>query len=106
MYGTQKYRESVGRGIELALIAGKIIDKLPYVELIRPPSLSCVLFRRKGWNPKDYTEWTYKNHKAQYAFVTPTRWKDGETIESVARFCFINPDTTEADIQGILDTME
>lgn len=104
-HGTDRYKEAVERGLELAQIAGKMIEEHPDVELVREPSLSCVLFRRKGWKPEDYTEWTYRNHKSGFALVTPTKWKNGDTFETVSRFCFINPDTTEKDIQMILDTM-
>ncbi|NNF33504.1 MAG: aminotransferase class V-fold PLP-dependent enzyme, partial [Saprospiraceae bacterium] len=106
MHGTDIYKKAVGRGIELARIAGEMITTLPHVELVRPPSLSCVLFRRIGWSVSDYTQWTYENHRKQYALVTPTKWKNLDGMESVARFCFINPDTTIEDIQGILKTME
>ncbi len=105
MHGTNKYKQAVERGIELANIAGKMIQKDPKVELVREPSLSCVLFRRKGWKPKDYIHWTYKNHKKGFALVAPTKWKNGDEYETVSRFCFINPDTTELDIQMILDSM-
>ncbi|RSK40554.1 pyridoxal phosphate-dependent decarboxylase family protein [Mangrovimonas spongiae] len=105
-HGTDRYKEAVERGLELAQIAGKMITQHPDVELVRDPSLSCVLFRRKGWQPEDYTEWTYKNHKSGFALVTPTKWKNGDTFETVSRFCFINPDTTEHDIQMILDSMK
>ena len=104
-HGTDRYKEAVERGLELAKIAGKMIEERPDVELVREPSLSCVLFRRIGWKPEDYTEWTYRNHKSGFALVTPTKWKNGDTFETVSRFCFINPDTTEKDIQMILDTM-
>jgi glutamate/tyrosine decarboxylase-like PLP-dependent enzyme len=104
-HGTDKYKEAVERGIELAQIAGKMIEDNPNVELVREPSLSCVLYRRKGWNPEDYTNWTYDNHDKGFALVTPTKWKNGDTFETVSRFCFINPDTTEEDIKMILDTM-
>lgn len=102
MHGTEKYRVSIERGIELAKIAAEKVEKSELLELVRPASLSVVLFRRKGWNAEDYREWTYRNHKAGIALVTPTKWK-GETI---SRFCFINPETTEQDIDIILDTME
>lgn len=105
MHGTDKYKEAVERGIELAQIAGRLIEENQNVELVRDPSLSCVLFRRKGWKPEDYTNWTYDNHEKGFALVTPTKWKNGDTFETVSRFCFINPDTTEKDIQMILDTM-
>ncbi|MXV37086.1 aminotransferase class V-fold PLP-dependent enzyme [Flavobacteriaceae bacterium Ap0902] len=106
MHGTKMYEKAVERGIELAHIAGEMITNHPDLELVREPSLSCVLFRKKGWAPDDYRHWTYENHKAGFALVTPTKWKkrDG-SYETCARFCFINPDTTNQDIQDILDSM-
>ncbi len=104
-HGVDKFKEAIERGIELANIAGKMIEEHPNVELVREPSLSCVLYRRKGWQPKDYTHWTYENHRKGFALVTPTKWKQGDEFETVSRFCFINPDTTENDIQMILDSM-
>lgn len=107
MHGTDLYEKAINRGLELAEIAGKMIESHPDLELVRNPSLSCVLFRRKGWEPEDYRNWTYKNHKDGYALVTPTKWKRKDlTFETCARFCFINPDTTTEDIEGILKTME
>lgn len=105
-HGTDRYKQAVERGIELAQIAGRLITEDPNVELVREPNLSCVLFRRKGWSPDDYTSWTYDNHNKGLALVTPTKWKQGDSYETVSRFCFINPDTTEADIKLILDTMK
>ena len=45
-HGTDRYKEAVERGIELAQIAGKLIDENPHVELVREPSLSCVLYQK------------------------------------------------------------
>ncbi|KXK02101.1 MAG: pyridoxal-dependent decarboxylase [Acidobacteria bacterium OLB17] len=106
MHGTDRYTEAIERGIELAQIAARMIMAAPHVELVREPSLSCVLFRRKGWTPADYGDWTHRNHKSGYALVTPTKSRANGEFETVARFCFINPDTTEEDIKGILATME
>lgn len=105
MHGTKRYAQAVERGIELANIAGRLINETAYVELVREPSLSCVIFRRKGWTAEDYRNWTYKNHREGFALVAPTKWKTGERFETVTRFCFINPDTTEQDIKEILATM-
>ncbi|CAM4290762.1 pyridoxal phosphate-dependent decarboxylase family protein [Gillisia hiemivivida] len=105
MHGTEKYRDSIERGIELAKIAANKIKERDYLELVRPASLSVVLYRRIGWNPNQYRDWTYKNHREGIALVTPTKWKTNGEDETISRFCFINPDTTEADIDLILDTM-
>jgi len=104
-HGTDKYKWAVERGIELAALAGKLIEQRSDLELVRPPSLSCVLFRRKGWSPDDYLSWTYRNHKDGIALVTPTQWRSQNIPETVIRFCFINPDTTKEDIELILDTI-
>ena len=106
MHGTEEYSQAIERGIELADIAGRMISNTEYLELVREPSLSCVLFRRKGWEPEDYRNWTYKNHEEGLALVTPTKWKQGDVFETVSRFCFINPDTTENDIELILNSMK
>ncbi len=105
MHGTDRYSQAIERGIELAQIAGKLITETPYTELVREPSLSCVLYRRIGWSPEKYRAWTHRNHKSGFALVAPTRWKNGEKQETVSRFCFINPDTTEQDIKDILASM-
>jgi len=106
MHGTERYSQAVERGIELAQMAARLINEAEHVELVREPGLSCVLYRRKGWKAENYSDWTYKNHKEGFCLVAPTMWKTGDAIETVARFCFINPDTTEKDIADILATMK
>ncbi len=106
MHGTDRYKWAVEMGIKLAILAGELIEDREQLELVREPSLSCVLFRRKGWSPDDYRNWTYKNHRDGFALVTPTKWIVNDKAETVARFCFINPDTTIEDIVAILATME
>ncbi|MDX1752489.1 MAG: aminotransferase class V-fold PLP-dependent enzyme, partial [Salinimicrobium sediminis] len=105
MHGTDKYTNAIEKGIELAKIAAKKIEEHENLELVRPASLSVVLFRRKGWTPEEYRDWTYRNHKAGIALVTPTKWYGKNGYETISRFCFINPETTEADIDLILGTM-
>jgi L-2,4-diaminobutyrate decarboxylase len=104
-HGTDRYEKAIETGIDLARTAGKLIEERSYTELAREPSLSCVLFRRIGWTPEDYRSWSYKNHKSGFALVAPTKRRTSLGAETVARFCFINPDTSEQDIADILDTM-
>lgn len=106
MHGTDRYVEAIERGLALAQIAAQKIEKTDGLELIREPGLSTVLFKRIGWEPEDYRNWTYDNQHNGLALVTPTKWTKDDKTETIARFCFINPDTSEADIQVILDSME
>lgn len=106
MHGTAKYTEAIERDLELAQIAAEKIRSSRHLELVREPGLSCVLFRRKGWDAADYNSWTIDNQKKGIALVTPTKWTVNGRQETITRFCFINPDTTEEDIDIILKTME
>lgn len=106
MHGTDKYRDSIETGISLAKTAAEKVEASDFLELVRPASLSVVLFRRKGWEPEDYRNWTYRNHKSGLALVTPTKWKGKNGYETISRFCFINPETTPEDIDIILESMK
>lgn len=105
MHGTKRYTIAIERGLELAQIAAEKIRQHDDLELIREPSLSCVLFRRKDWKPEDYKKWTIDNQKKGFALVTPTQWTKNGKSETITRFCFINPATTADDIETILATL-
>lgn len=106
MHGTKRYTEAIEHGLELAQIAAEKIRKSEHLQLVREPSLSCVLYRRLNWKPEDYTKWTLKNQKEGFALVTPTQWSKNGKTETVSRFCFISPETTVEDIDAILETMK
>ncbi|MDE3082861.1 MAG: aspartate aminotransferase family protein [Acidobacteriota bacterium] len=99
--GTHAYETAVQAAIDLAQRTSEIIDELDHVEMVRPASLSVVLFRRPGWSEADYVNWSHRLLRDQVAFVTPTKW-EGETI---ARFAFLHPDTDEALVRRVLETM-
>lgn len=106
MHGTDRYKEAIEWDIKLAQIAAEKIKSNPKLELVHGPSLSIVLFKRKGWTPDDYKNWTFKNLRKGLSLVTPTKWKINGVRETVIRFCFINPDAKEEDIDLILETLE
>jgi L-2,4-diaminobutyrate decarboxylase len=100
-HGTRAYTTAIERTLEVARYAAAEIRSRAYVELLREPDLSVVVFRRLGWAPADYYDWSERLLRANFAFVTPTT-HEGETV---TRFAIVNPRTTEADIATILDTM-
>lgn len=100
-HGTRAYTEAIERTLEVARFAAKEIERRDYVELLRQPDTSVVVFRRIGWTPQQYQVWSDRLLLANFAFVVPTS-HEGETV---TRFAVVNPRTTEADISNILDTM-
>ena len=100
-HGTAAYTSAVDRTLEVARYAAGQVRRRSYVELLREPDLSVVLFRRTGWTAQQYARWSDRLMAANFAFVVPTTY-EGETV---TRFCVVNPRTSEADIEAILDTM-
>jgi aromatic-L-amino-acid/L-tryptophan decarboxylase len=102
VHGTDAYGVAVESALAMARQAAERIASTEHLELIREPELSIVLFRRRGWQARDYDRWSAQLLADQIGFVTPTLW-EGETV---ARFAFLHPDTTLEMADEILATME
>ena len=100
-HGTRAYTAAIERTLEVTRFAEAEIARRPYVEALREPDLSVIVFRRIGWTARDYQDWSDRLLAEQVAFVVPTS-HEGETV---TRFAIVNPSTTEDDISVILDTM-
>jgi aromatic-L-amino-acid decarboxylase len=101
VHGVCAYTEAIEAGIRLAQETAAEISARGYLELIREPDLSVVLFRRRGWTGEDYTRWADQLLIDQVAFIPPTAW-EGETV---ARFAFLHPHTPMDLVREILDRM-
>lgn len=88
--GTKAYSDAVEASISLTNEVAELIRAHDDLELVIEPSLSVVLWRRKGWEAKDYRDLQDRLIQSQTAFVTPTSWQ-GETV---GRFAFVHPGTT------------
>ena len=51
-HGTDAYREAVERTLEVTRFADAEIGRRDYLEVVREPDLSVVVFRRIGWSPR------------------------------------------------------
>src|ERR1700722_7546188 len=101
VHGVRAYSAAIETAISLAQQAAAEVAARDYLELVREPSLSVVLFRRTGWSPADYSRWADKLLEDQVAFMPPTVW-EGETV---ARFAFLHPHTPMELVREILDRM-
>jgi len=100
-YGTDAYRDAIETTLALTKDVARAIEAHPDLELLLEPQLSIVLFRRLGWQPAQYQAWSDRMLDEQVGFVVPTTYA-GETV---LRFCFVNPRTTLADVEGLLATL-
>jgi L-2,4-diaminobutyrate decarboxylase len=100
-HGTRRYTEAIEQTLTVARAAAEEVRTRSYLELVREPDLSVVVFRRIGWTAEQYYDWSERLRAANYAFVTPS----SHAGESITRFAIVNPRSTVADVQGILDTM-
>ena len=100
-HGTQAYCDAVEKSLEVAEEAAQLIQAHPNLELVVPQRLSICVFRRVGWSPEQYAQWSDQLLNDGLAFVTPTK-HEGETV---LRFCIVNPRTSVEDINLILETL-
>ena len=101
LHGTDAYRDAVETVLAVARESAELIERTPYLELVREPELSIVLFRRTGWVREDYDRWSDELLRSQIGFVTATTWEGAP----VARFAFLHPETSLAIVEEILATM-
>jgi aromatic-L-amino-acid/L-tryptophan decarboxylase len=101
VHGIAAYTSAIEAAIGLARQTAAEIRGRDYLELIREPDLSVVLFRRRGWNSDQYGAWADQLHSDQVAFIPPSAW-EGETV---ARFAFLHPRTPMELVRQILDRM-
>ena len=101
VHGIEAYTRAIEAAIGLARETAAEIRRRDYLELIREPDLSVVLFRRRGWSGEAYTRWADQLLSDQVAFLPPSAW-EGETV---ARFAFLHPHTPMGLVRQILDRM-
>jgi aromatic-L-amino-acid decarboxylase len=101
VHGTNAYRQAVDTVLETTRDAAQLVGATPYLELVREPTLSIVMFRRLGWDRSDYESWSARVLAEQIAFATPTTWEG----EPAARLALLHPETTIEIVREILETM-
>ncbi|HUY29669.1 MAG TPA: pyridoxal-dependent decarboxylase [Acidimicrobiales bacterium] len=100
VHGTDAYGEAIDAVIDLARRTAELVERTAWLELVREPELSIVLFRRRGWERDDYERWSRRLLRDQIAFVVPSVWEG----EPVARLAFLHPGTTLAVVEEVLAT--
>jgi glutamate/tyrosine decarboxylase-like PLP-dependent enzyme len=101
-HGVQKYREAIETNIDLAHQVAELISGLDYLELVREPELSVVVFERKDWALADYDNWSEKLLKDEIGFVVASSHQGKPNT----RFAIVNPLTSIELLSQILESMK
>lgn len=99
VHGRRAYAEAIGAAVRIARAAAAEVRARPWLELVREPDLSVVLFRRPGWESADYQEWAEALRREQVAFVPPSAWEG----RPVGRLAFLHPHTPIELVREVLD---
>jgi glutamate/tyrosine decarboxylase-like PLP-dependent enzyme len=100
-YGTDAYRDAVEQSLATAHAFARAVDDHPAFDLLIEPTLSVVLFRRRGWEDRQYAEWSATQARAGTVLIVPTSWR-GETC---MRVCVIDPRTRLDRLVDLLEHM-
>jgi glutamate/tyrosine decarboxylase-like PLP-dependent enzyme len=101
VHGTEAYSAAVERTLAVTREAADEIRARNELELVAEPELSVLVFHRRGWGPDDYARWAAGLRDSGAAFVLPTTHDGGP----VARLALVNPRTSLADVEVVLDAM-
>jgi glutamate/tyrosine decarboxylase-like PLP-dependent enzyme len=101
VHGTAANTEAIEQTLAIARHAAEHIEGAPHVELVRPPELGVVLWRRPGWSTADFNAWSDRLLAEERAFIMPTTWR-GETV---ARAVFLNPTCPPSVIEDVVAAM-
>ncbi len=101
VHGLKAYSDAIEKALSLAQETAAEIESRDYLELVMPPELSVVMFRRAGWAPEQYERWAQDLLTDQIAFMPPSAW-EGQTV---ARLAFLHPHTSMDLVESVLDRM-
>ena len=100
-HGTRAYADAVRHAVRLAALTASRFSELDGVEVVLPPELGVVLFRRAGWDADRWRRWARELLAAGIAFVAPTSWH-GETV---GRLVFLHPRTPLSIVEELVTSL-
>lgn len=100
-HGTRAYADAVETTLRTTEAAARMISASAHLRLLIEPELSVVLFERVGWDAARYQQWSDDVLAAGLTFAVPTTWRGSPCL----RLCIVNPETTPADVDMVLESL-
>ncbi len=101
VHGTDAYTAAIEQTLTVTRAGAQIIRDRDHVALLLEPELSVLVFERVGWTAVDYAHWSSRLLDEQVGFITPTK----HAGQVCTRFAIVNPLTTAADLELLVDSM-
>ena len=101
VHGTDAYTAAIEQTLTVTRAGAEVIRSREHVRLLLEPELSVLVFERVGWTAADYARWTARLLDEQVGFVTATTHAN----QVCTRFAIVNPETTVADLELLVDSM-
>lgn len=100
-HGVEAYRAAVDTCLATAREFTTAVQAAPHLELFAPTTLSIVTFTRTGWDRADYQRWSDHHLATGDFFIAVSEFRG----QPMLRVCLVNPQTTTAQLQGVIDSL-
>jgi L-2,4-diaminobutyrate decarboxylase len=101
VHGTDAYTDAIEQTLTVTRAGADLLRERDHVKLLVEPDLSVLVFERLGWGAEEYARWSSRLLDEQVGFVTPTK----HAGQVCTRFAIVNPLTTVADLELLVDSM-
>ncbi len=101
VHGTDAYRMAIDATLQTTQDIAEQIDADPNLELLIPPSLSVILFRKPKMSRAEMEDWSEAKMRAGEILCLPTLWRG----EDVYRLCLVHPNTDADAVMKQLRTL-
>jgi glutamate/tyrosine decarboxylase-like PLP-dependent enzyme len=101
-FGLDAFRETIRRTLDLAGAAARRVERSETLELMAPPSLAVVCFRRRDLDDEGNAGIAAALERSGTGLVSTTRLHGRFAL----RICVLNHQSTEADVEQVLAFLE
>ena len=100
-HGVDAYRRAVDTCLDTARAFTAAVEASAHLELFAPTTLSIVTFTRPGWERADYQRWSDHHLATGQFFIAVSEFRG----QPMLRICLVNPLTTMAQLQDVIDSL-
>jgi selenocysteine lyase/cysteine desulfurase len=101
-FGVEAFRSAIRRSLEVAAIAARRVEESASLELMAPPSLGVVCFRRRDLDERENASLAAALERSDVGLVSSTRLHG----QFALRLCVLNHTSGPEDVERVLELLE